>query len=420
MDESELLAEAIARTWPNSAIAGSAESNGTMLNLLRALESRSNDGESVRRDILALVDRYPESRLLVERHLAALRAADAKTPAGTAIDVARPARHYRHTIVDVVFATDREPVEKRDRRIRFGKNRGDLTFGTVRVNIPDDHRMAGLERPRNWPLDFRQDLRRQLRGSDTMPGLTSDLGCLLVPQLRRAPSPELLVFVHGYNVSFDDAARRAAQIAYDIDFPGVPVLYSWPSAGSPSGYLADGERAAASMPGFLAFLRGALLVDGCRRVHVLAHSMGNRIVTEALALLDDERTPEHARLGQVVFWAPDVDVDVFADRARRFATKAERFTLYTSGKDRALGLSRHAHGFARAGQAGRAILVAAGVDTIDVTDLDTDFMSHSYVGDNRSVLSDLYLLIRHGHSPDDRPGLLPVASPAGVCWAFRR
>jgi esterase/lipase superfamily enzyme len=39
---------------------------------------------------------------------------------------------------------------------------------------------------------------------------------------------QALIFVHGYNMSFDNAARRAAQIAYDINFDGATFLFSWP------------------------------------------------------------------------------------------------------------------------------------------------------------------------------------------------
>ena len=42
--------------------------------------------------------------------------------------------------------------------------------------------------------------------------------------IERAPEPEILIIIHGYNVGFSDAATRAAQIAYDIDFKGTPVL----------------------------------------------------------------------------------------------------------------------------------------------------------------------------------------------------
>ena len=50
--------------------------------------------------------------------------------------------------------------------------------------------------------------------------------------LRRPNAPcEAFVFVHGYNNSFKAAAFRTAQIAYDLEFEGAAICYSWPSQG---------------------------------------------------------------------------------------------------------------------------------------------------------------------------------------------
>jgi esterase/lipase superfamily enzyme len=38
--------------------------------------------------------------------------------------------------------------------------------------------------------------------------------------------------VHGYNVSFDDAALRTAQLAYDLTFDCPAAFFSWPSKGT--------------------------------------------------------------------------------------------------------------------------------------------------------------------------------------------
>src|SRR5262249_2696270 len=45
-----------------------------------------------------------------------------------------------------------------------------------------------------------------------------------------------------FNVTFEDAVRRRAQIAYDLQFPGTPIRYSWPSQGTavPFGCTTDG------------------------------------------------------------------------------------------------------------------------------------------------------------------------------------
>jgi len=56
-------------------------------------------------------------------------------------------------------------------------------------------------------------------------------------------NPGILVFIHGYNSSFADAARRAAQLSYDLNFAGAPVLFSWPSRAEVIGYTVDEQNA---------------------------------------------------------------------------------------------------------------------------------------------------------------------------------
>ena len=65
-----------------------------------------------------------------------------------------------------------------------------------------------------------------------------------------------LVFVHGFNTSFEHALFRTAQIAYDIKFDGAPFLYSWPSKGALSSqdYSYDRESAGAAEPYLRQFL----------------------------------------------------------------------------------------------------------------------------------------------------------------------
>jgi esterase/lipase superfamily enzyme len=83
-----------------------------------------------------------------------------------------------------------------------------------------------------------------------------------------------------------------------------------------------------------------------------------------------------------------------------------------------LRLSRRLKKYPRAGQSGKGIVVVAGVDTIDATALDTGLMSHSYYGDNTSIVADIYAIIRQGHPPDQRFGLRSVRHPDGQYWAF--
>ena len=114
---------------------------------------------------------------------------------------------------------------------------------------------------------------------------------------------------------------------------------------------------------------------------------------------------ERLRLRQIMFAAPDVDAGHFTQLVDEFAGRAERFTLYASSRDYALEASQKIHKYPRAGDSGDGLVVTYGVDTVDATGVTTDLMGHSYYGDNRSIISDVFTLIRHGFAPADRPSL---------------
>lgn len=79
------------------------------------------------------------------------------------------------------------------------------------------------------------------------------------------------------------------------------------------------------MQNFLEYCLDALKLD---TIHLVAHSMGNRLLTKALTTMVGGRNTMN--LGQIVFAAPDVDSDIFKSRAAAFPPKAARYTLYTS------------------------------------------------------------------------------------------
>lgn len=103
--------------------------------------------------------------------------------------------------------------------------------------------------------------------------------------------------------------------------------------------------------------------------------------------------------------APDIDADVFRHLAANFQSVADRITLYASSKDKALIASRKFRQNPRAGDSGSSITIVGKVDTIDATAVDTEWLGHSYYGDNRSVLSDIFSLIRTGDPPDKHFGM---------------
>ena len=132
---------------------------------------------------------------------------------------------------------------------------------------------------------------------------------------------EALVFVHGFNVSFSNAVRRTAQLAYDLNFDGPVFLFTWPSRGGKGAlgglltlrhYPYDLESADLSVQYLLDFLTGMLVKTGAKKVHLIAHSMGNRPLLEALERLKLMGPAVTGfTVGEVVLASPDVEVGRF-------------------------------------------------------------------------------------------------------------
>ncbi|MBA3727286.1 MAG: alpha/beta hydrolase [Armatimonadetes bacterium] len=335
-----------------------------------------------------------------------------KLPAGFAVK-------DRYTQFPVFFGTDRAGAEGAGASIDFSGERGELSYGVAEVSIPDDPRMGKIERPRWWKLQFREDPQQHVVVHSIQALSESDFVAQARKTLGSSAKKEVLVFMHGYLVGFHDAVVRAAQTAYDLHFEGLAALYSWPSEGSAPRYTVDETNVGWSRPHFAKFLTVVREHFGADTVHLLAHSMGNRLLVETLAAMTPQCAPGIANLNQIVFAAPDIDAATFKDLAETFGPKASRFTLYASSDDIALKASKAIHKYSRAGESGLDLVVAKSVDTVDVTTVDTSLLGHSYYGENRSVLADMFYVIRNGTPPDERFGLVPKDKYGLRYWAFR-
>lgn len=186
-------------------------------------------------------------------------------------------------------------------------------------------------------------------------------------------------------------------------------------------YTVDETNVAWTVPHLKEFLLGVARQSEAKSVHLIAHSMGNRALTSALRELSLEMKADCPRFHEVVLTAPDVDADVFRrDLAPAIVNTADRVTLYASSNDEALIASKAVHGYRRAGDSGDKVVVVPGVDTVDVSEVDTSFIGHSYYGSNSTVLADLFELMHGSKPPDQRKWLRSMELGALKYWKFLR
>lgn len=323
-----------------------------------------------------------------------------------------------HALVTVLFATDRKEIRGISENPQFGSDRSEIfTFGECEVSIPKNHHMGKLETPSIWSFELKEDPNKHVILQKTRIKSSGDFFSDLRNRISKSKRHSTFIFVHGYNVTFSDAARRTAQIAYDLRFDGVPVFYSWPSKGETSAYIADRNMIEWAEPGLRMFLEEYITNSGADDIYVIAHSMGNWALTRALADLLTKRPYLSHKLKEIILAAPDIDAGVFRrDIAPAMAASGVPVTLYASSNDKALMFSERLNAFPRAGESGSRLLVIPGVETIDASSVRTDFMNHSYFAESKSVISDIFNIIRNQKSANDRFGLVPKDSPNGRYW----
>ena len=271
-----------------------------------------------------------------------------------------------------------------------------IKYGATLVSIPKNHAIGHVERPTWWRtwwsswLGYNKEADEDHFRIHRIVILTRDK---FVDALR-SDSDSVLLFVHGYNVPFEDAIFKAAQIAYDANFDGKVLVFSWPSAGEPYKYDYDRESAQFSGGDLLKVLQILTEELGDMRVYVVAHSLGNQILVDALQQAALSKI--NLRISELVMAAPDVDKDVFMKKAKQIASVAKNMTMYASSADKALLASDKKAWGTRMGYIdSRGPNLVEGVETIDVTAVGNDMfgLNHSTYA-SRAVLEDLGHIIR--------------------------
>jgi esterase/lipase superfamily enzyme len=311
----------------------------------------------------------------------------------------------------ILFATNRTVENpKLLSSVRFGKDAADVSYGAALVNIPiETHRKGQLEVPGWWNA---RDPRKHF--------LVESLSEFTLAEFQKAAAGDCLLFIHGFNTNFDFAVLRTAQLVHDLQFPGQGIAFSWPSAGSTSSYFLDEKKAERSIVALVEVFEKLLAVEpekSPRKIHVIAHSMGNRVFMNAIRQYELKHPKSRPFIGHVALAAPDVDGASFAALLPSVQRLAGHVTLYYCSSDRALVASRTVH---LNKPVGLGPWFAEGVETVNADNANTEMLGHGYYASSHPLLIDLRLLLVYGEPADKRlPPLTPKTMVLGYPhWAF--
>lgn len=293
--------------------------------------------------------------------------------------------------MDIFYATNRELKEPNPNcsNKSFGIVPGKgLHYGVCKINLPKKSRVGKIESTDDPRADSHSYYRFQSHTS-----LQPDQVKTAI--LEKNPS-SILLFIHGFNVKFEEAVMRAAQISYDLKYQGLPVVFTWP-AGAEEGiassfinktYEKNYKSALSSQGDAAAFIKwlSTLKIP----IHLGIHSMGHQVALPALNKISLEIS--EPIIEELVLNAPDLSVEDFQKIAPSLRKIAKRITLYCSFNDNAISASESFNSNRRLG----ACASVEGVDVINVSEIDAPALGlglgHGYYS-SRPIITDLFQIL---------------------------
>jgi esterase/lipase superfamily enzyme len=383
----------------------------------------------------------------------------------------------RRPSLDLLFITDRAPAEQPGDFPYTASRSRSMAFGSAMIEFGEDISWDALvkestatQRVNPLPLKLGpttelgrfpaipyevavapDGIRRVPAVVDAYEKAKRQLQAEIGGRLAIGRRKEVVLFVHGYNTSFEGAALTMGELCHFLGRDFVCGIFTWPAGGQRStlfGYNVDRESAEYAVEDLVKVIRIVGRTPGVERVHLIAHSRGTDTLATAVAQLSAEAytlqsSPDREfRIGNVVLVAPDLDGDValtkifkvFSDPDLPFGGKADpgalippspglRVTLYVSPDDKALATASWLFGsIARLGRIDatafnadqiEAIALLRAVDIIEVRGT-TDFFGHSYFVSNPRVSADIVAMLRYDLQPNE-PGR-PLEQIAGPFW----
>lgn len=317
---------------------------------------------------------------------------------------------------DVFFATSRG-VSIIDGKVRVTDSNGHVRkYGHYQASVIDE----GL-----FPI---------VHSSSSLSGVEKSLTSNYSSWIRAAKNSypgrtKVLVYVHGFRNSFQDALNRSAILSEKMETV-IPIVYSWPaSKGVPAswkeavkGILADYHHALdvedESARDLALFLRSLGGTFGSRNVNVVAHSFGNSITLKALT-----EEAKNMKIRNVVMVAPDVPRSEFDKKRRQLEARTNRLSIYYAEDDLVLTGSSlrdsRRWGSGSLGNQTRGTLfnTKGKTDVIDSSYMGRTIGGHGYHTSNRRVRDDISNLIdRDSNANQRKTALKKVKNSSGNSW----
>lgn len=257
----------------------------------------------------------------------------------------------------------------------------------------------------------------------------------IAERLTSANQKDIILYVHGFNISFENAVLGLNDVWHFGGRQAVPIVYSWPSgSGNLFGYFSARESGEFTVYHLKETLRMLSSMPEVENIHIIAHSRGTDITTTALRELIIETRASGKdpltvlKVENLLLAAPDLDYGVVSQRliAEQFGPAFGQITIYMNEDDSALGISQKLMKGIRFGkltinnQNEREAQIfehVKNVSFVNVKDV-KGFVGHSYFRTHPGALSDIIRLINTSSPPGT--ATRPLTKIDGNFWTLDR
>jgi esterase/lipase superfamily enzyme len=244
------------------------------------------------------------------------------------------------TVETIVVATDRAPAPG---GLSFTNQRASApSFARFRVSVPPERAVGEVGFPESDPPDPLTDFLTV--GVDRLDGEKGFIAAVDGELRHKGSNGDVTLFVHGYNNTFAEALYRQAQLVHDYGGRAAQVQFSWPSAGTATGYGYDRESVMYSRDSLERVLRD-LTRTRAKSINLVAHSMGTFLLMDTLWSMAKAGDRDFFRsVNAVILLSPDIDIDVFRREALPVIRTGVPVFVVVSTRDKALLISAKLRG----------------------------------------------------------------------------
>jgi len=224
----------------------------------------------------------------------------------------------------IAYVTDRKAGPTVDGNATYlAQYAAQVSYGLITVQVPEHH-------PAGSPIDA-----TAIKKVESIPYAT------FLKFLQGQSEKPLVIWIHGYRLSFPVSTTYCAEIARDLDIDANVLTFDWASSESAFGYNQDVLQISQSTNHLVDLLETINNEVKPAKIIIIGHSLGCRLVCLALQQLYDNPKAQRLKLDHVIFLAPNVDREEFNQNFKSgLQALVNRLTIYVASDDNVLLLGK--------------------------------------------------------------------------------